>query len=202
MGIGDRMRRLGVCGLVLFVASLLPAASAHAQRRYINDEFGLSVVFHGPVAGRVCEGLSGGHPHGFYAWYGSSRGCSRDDDLPQSAAAIGIYASYNSLGAQKAGGALDGRCNFSLPTHIVKEIKALSFRGRPSFACASKQRDGTIALSVVTLAGPWDDETVPGHRIRSIEYEASLVVTRPQDIARRMALFKAFLHDARIRAPR
>ena len=128
----------------------------------LNAEYGVSAVF--PTGSRVCEALSGEHPHGFYTRLGDPEmDCVPSRDPPKVSSML-IWADYNAA-SQSVEEMGDPTC----PNRNVRapDGTPLGFPGHDSMACETRLANGDVQVSVRThlgtqvdnFTGPNSDET-------------------------------------------
>ncbi len=169
-------------------------AEIAGQRPFVNEEYGVAAVF--PAGSRVCEALSGEHPHGFYTRLGDERmGCRPSDDAPR-ASAVTVWADYNAAfyGTLEA---LTGP-NCSNPSPAAPNDRPFAFPGRTSKACETRSANGDITVSVHAFAGSWKSE--PGREAPYLIYSAYLKTTTRTEVADK-SLFQRFLKQIVLTPP-
>lgn len=182
------MRRCLVLACCLSALGCVTSAAAH-ERVYRNAEFELQEVF--PAGLKVCTALSGDHPHGFYARFGSNL---RDCGSPNAAASsMGVYAQWNSSFERTPWDELRTGCR--------ERLKTLRIPGLPSIACVTGRTATSIHLEVVAMGGKWPDrDASPESRTPAIIYTAALI-TQPEHLLRDIAVFRHFLNLLRVLKP-
>lgn len=194
-----KMPRVGLhpwrfLGLPAVLLALLPTAAPAQVSR--NDEFGIEARF--PAGGRVCLTRSGGHPLGFFAWYGGRpTDCDTTRGDPR-ASVLAVYGAYNTTFDAPASRVLSEECIRGAarrPTGI--DLRGLSFRGYGSASCAYRRTDGTIHVEIVAQGGRFHAD---GTNYPRINYTAALV-TRPGRLTTDMAMFRRFLAGIRLAPP-
>lgn len=149
----------------------------------VNAEYGVSAVF--PTGSRVCESLSGEHPHGFYTRLGDpGMACVPSSDPPKVSSLV-IWADYNA-GVQTVEDLSDPTCPNRAPS--MPDGTSLAFPGHTSMVCETRLANGDVEVSVRTclgtqvdaFAGPNGDET---HTVPALVYTAYLHSTTRTEVA-------------------
>jgi hypothetical protein len=148
----------------------------------------ISAVF--PRGSQVCMSRSGDSPRGFYASYGKNGGKCREDRLSADAS-MGI----GSVGAAYMDHPLldiAAHCR-PLSAHIltIPSGDSLTLLGGKSLTCQETKQDGSILITVHTLA----DSTDPADQ--GPLYWATLS-TKPDRMSDDIAMFRRFLESLKL----
>jgi len=182
-----------VCRSLLMLCCVPVFVASSCVDSYRNDEFGLEVSF--PPGGKVCTASSGGHAHGFYAWYGGRETECGSTQPDVHATVLSIYASYNTTFDNSPYETLREECRAqALSQSDAVHLRGLSFAGLASATCMVRRADGRLEIEVVTQAGRFPT----GGTLRPrINYTATLI-TQGERVGEDLALFRRFLEDIAI----
>lgn len=154
----------------------------------INEEYGIAATF--SSGSRVCPGLSGSHPHGFYSRLGDERAeCFTSKDPPASSA-IGIWADYNTA-FHRTFSETGASCEAAAAKGI--DVQPLVLRGLPSRACVERGTGGWVYITVMAFAGRWGPPSAdPDSDAPYLIYTASLA-SRDGQLGTDLQVFRRFL---------
>lgn len=123
------------------------SAVVATERPFVNSEYAVSAVF--PAGSRVCEALSGDHPHGFYTRLGDDRmACVPSSDPPKVSSLV-IWADYNAA-ERSIEDLSDPTC--SDRSSVAADGRHFAFLGRKSVICETR-RGEDVTIRVSTFVG-------------------------------------------------
>lgn len=165
-----------------------------------NEEYGIQAVF--PAGSKVCEGLSGSHPHGFYSRLGDDRMECRPSRDPPNVTALSVWADYNTAFYKTPDEASGEACRTTGVGDRLTAPDGRPFRlkGLASRVCERAGADGAFSIEVTAMVGRWggDDEDADAPYVI---YTAGLTTT-PDRLAADKVVFQRFLDGLVLTPPR
>jgi len=165
-----------------------------------NEEYGIRAIF--PVGSRVCEGLSGAHPHGFFTRVGDDRmECQPSRDLPN-LSTLSVWADYNAAFYRTPEEARGDNCRITGVGDdlISPQGRPWAFRGLASQTCEAVEGGGRIRIDVLAYAGTQSVGMGEPDAPRYL-YSASLSTTR-KTLAADKVVFQRFLDGLVLTPPK
>lgn len=114
-----------------------------------------------------------------------------------------LWADYNASFADSPWIMLNESCQRDMRTPYVsiETLNRLTIKGYETIKCVTREKDGTLHVSVAIQAGKWvNPGNNPDLRVATVMYRATMI-TYPKQVEKDLTVFKAFLNSIEIDPP-